>query len=320
MTRKRALCLFAFVLCAVRFSVGEEAVKATLCQLKNDPPAYNHKLIEVTGFVSHGFEDFTLFDPNCPAWPAVWLEYGGTLKSDTIYCCGATSGRHRPKDLVIDDIPISLVRDRQFEDFDKAIQPPFRPGQHGSIEHATLVGRFFAGQLIGYPKAKEWGGYGHMGCCTLLAIQEVKNPDTQNRTDLDYGESNEQPDIDKSGCGYRMLLPMEQSSTLMQAQQQAENGEREWAFSDSRRVAIDALSKLGNVSDASLVTMKKTHDSQNHQVYEWKSRRNRKSYMIVISRPYWLSFYARDSHRIAWVAVAAYESSCDSDNTVTRIR
>jgi hypothetical protein len=56
-------------------------LKISLCKLKSDPATYNHKLVEVTGFVSQGFEDFTLFDPACESWPAVWLEFGGTVKS-----------------------------------------------------------------------------------------------------------------------------------------------------------------------------------------------------------------------------------------------
>jgi hypothetical protein len=316
----RAFCFFLFVLCAVTFSTCEEPVKVSVCQLKNDPPAYNHKLVVVTGFVSHGFEDFTLFDPDCPSWPAVWLEYGGTTKSGTIYCCDISDDRHRPKELTVEKIPIPLIVDQQFEDFDKRIQPPYQTGQHGAVEHATLVGRYFAGEVIEYPKGRSWGGFGHMGCCMLLAIQQVKNPDTPTRTDLDYGEASEQPDIDKPGCGYRGLLPIEPRATLMQAQRQAENGERDWAFSDPRRVAIDTLSRLGNIDPASLVTIKKTHDYQAHEVYEWQAHGNHKNYMAVVSRPYWLSFYARDSHRVAWVAVAAYESSCDGHNTMTRIR
>jgi hypothetical protein len=47
----------------------------TVCQLKN-PPAFNHKLVEVTAFVSHAFEDFTLLDPTCSSWPGVWLSMG----------------------------------------------------------------------------------------------------------------------------------------------------------------------------------------------------------------------------------------------------
>lgn len=38
-------------------------LKISLCKLKSDPPAYNHKLVEVTGFVAHGFESFHIVEP-----------------------------------------------------------------------------------------------------------------------------------------------------------------------------------------------------------------------------------------------------------------
>jgi hypothetical protein len=45
----------------------------------------------------------------------------------------------------------------------------------------------------------------------------------------------------------------------------------------------------------------------------------RATYMVVVSRPYELSFYAK-ANRVAWVAIAAYRSSCGKDNSVTRIK
>jgi hypothetical protein len=65
------------------YSIGPQ--KVTACDLMTSPAAYNHREIEVTGFVSHGFEDFTLFDPNCRSYPPVWLEYGGRVSSGTMY-------------------------------------------------------------------------------------------------------------------------------------------------------------------------------------------------------------------------------------------
>lgn len=139
----RFFCIFAFAFCAMSVATCEEPIKATACQLKSDPPAYNHKLVEVSSFVSHDFEDFTLFDPACPSWPPVWLEYGGTFNSRTTYCCGEAAGRNRPKELVVEGVPVPLVINDQFEQFDKAIQPPFHSGRYGAVVHATLVGRFW---------------------------------------------------------------------------------------------------------------------------------------------------------------------------------
>ena len=48
--------------------------------------------------------------------------------------------------------------------------------------------------------------------------------------------------------------------------------------------------------------------AQGRFVYEWKPTNTHAVYMVVVSRPYWLSFYARDPKRVAWVVAAAYES------------
>jgi hypothetical protein len=124
----------------------EEAQKVTICQLKRDPDVYNQKLVEVVGFVSHDFEDFSLFDPECPSRYDIWLEYGGVAASGTVYCCGGAGERNRPKPLVIEDISIGLIDNDRFREFDRLAQAPFRSGKHGSIVHAAMAGRFLPGE------------------------------------------------------------------------------------------------------------------------------------------------------------------------------
>jgi hypothetical protein len=309
------------ILCSVGAALCEEQPeRVTVCQLKNDPPAYNHKLVELTAFVSHDFEDFTLFDPTCPSWPEVWLEYGGKAKSGTMYCCGVTADRNRPQQMVVENIPIPLIENDQFHEFDKLIQPPFRSDRHGAIVHATVVGRFFAGKQIHYPKTTFWGGYGHMGCCSLLTIQEIKSVSSQDRDDLDYGASADQPDIDKTGCGYRDLTAIQPASDLMHAQQEADIGQRDWVFDDPQRVASEALARFAKIDQSSIAGLKQTRKMQGRIVYEWSLAGKAETYMFVVSRPYWLSFYAHDPKRVAWVVVAAYVSSCGKNNSVTRIK
>jgi hypothetical protein len=322
---RRQLTRIGFLGCVLLNIFGlafsqEQPTSVTVCQLKNDPPAYNHKLVEVTAFVSHAFEDFTLFDPTCSSWPGVWLEYGGKAKSGTMYCCGVTADRHRLKEMKVEDIPIPLTDNEQFRQFDKLIQPPFKSGRHGAVVHATIVGRFFSGRQIKYPKATFWGGYGHMGCCSLLAIQELKSVDDQDRDDLDYGASADQPDIDKTGCGYRFLTPIQPTSDLIKAQQDADLGGHDWVFDDPQRVASSALARCSNSEESSIVGLKETRKTQGRYVYEWTPAGKAETYMIVVSRPYLLSFYAHDPKRVAWVVAAAYVSSCGKDNSVTRIK
>lgn len=317
-------CFISVLLCAaatVATGWCEEPQKATLRQLKSDPQSYNHRLVEVTGFVSHAFEDFTIFDPACGEYPNVWLEYGGTVKSGTMYCCGVPDDRKRHKELQVENIQIPLVNNERFQEFENAIQPPFRSGSHGAVVHATIVARFFSGEKRTYPRRVFWGGYGHMGCCSLLAIQEVKAVDTQPRNDLDLGAEPDQPDIDKTGCGYTDLLPLEMTETLIQWQRDADEGKQEWVFDDPRRVALGLLSKLSGVDEERLSTTALSREGQGRKVYKWFPRsKGKESYMVVVSRPYLSSFYARDARRVAWVATAAYRSSCKGENSVTRIK
>ena len=65
-----------------------------------------------------------------------------------------------------------------------------------------------------------------------------------------------------------------------------------------------------SIDEKSITEIKQTRKAQGRVVYEWRARGKRTNYMILVSRPYWLSFYAKDAKRIAWVAIAAYESSC----------
>src|SRR6185369_759525 len=159
---------------------NDERVKVSVCQLKKDPAAYNHKLVEVTGFISHGFEDFTISDPACLSWPDIWLEYGGTRASDTMYCCGVVPSHTRPAPLKIDNIQVDFVPDKQMQQFKSLVN------ESDTIVHATIVGRYFSGEKNSGPRGDRFGGYGHMGCCTLLAIQQVLSVDPHSSPLLDY--------------------------------------------------------------------------------------------------------------------------------------
>lgn len=311
----RCLACIFIVIAAVTISKADEPVAVSVCQLKNDPVAYNHKLLEVTGFVTHAARNFTVYDPTCPSWPAIWLEYGGSINSGTVACCKTLSDRRRPQPLVIENIALPLTDNQLFQDFDKAIQPPFRAGQSGAVEHATLIGTFFAGQQMETATEHYWGGYGYMGCCSLLAIQEVKDADTQWRPDLDYGESNEKLNLPDPDCTLRMLLPDEQNAALIQAQHDADSGTRAWALTDPARVAADALSRLTKKKSLMASDVKLARDSTPRKTYQWSGKN--KTYTVVVSKPYWLSYYGRDSKQVAWVAVAAYETSCSSPSSDT---
>ncbi len=310
----------ACVLAFVGFAHGQEQpIKVTACQLQSDPPAYNHKLVEVTAFVSHGFEDFTLFDPTCSDWGSteVWLEYGGKTRSGTIYCCGVTEDRTRPKEAVIEDIPIPLKEDEWFHKFDELIQDSDRRGRRGAMAHATLVGRYFSGHPIHFEATgiTIWGGYGHLGMHTLLAIQEVKSVSPQDRKDLDYDAYPDQPEL-TPGCSFREHRV--QADDLIEAQQQADQSPSDWAFDTPVRVATRAVVKEAMVDAGSIIGLNPTREAQGRIVYQSRPNKKGHTYMVVVSHPFWLALHARDPKRVAWVATAVYESYCGEYDSSTQ--
>jgi hypothetical protein len=150
-----------------------------------------------------------------------------------------------------------------------------------------------------------------MGCCSLLAIQQVLSVDPHIREDLDYGDSADQPDVDNLQCGYQELTPLSSHRSSLEAQQQAEAGERSWAFDNPQRVATEGLSSLLRIDPKLVAEMRQTRKVHGRAVYEWRPGKEQIRYMVVVSRPYWLSFYAEDEKKVPWVVIAAYKMCGD---------
>ena len=160
---------------------GEDIVKTTVCEVVANPPAFDHKLIELTGYATEGMENFSLSTKDCRIdkdnWTGIWLEYGGKRKSGAKYCCGVSMERTRVSDLTIEGVRTSLVNDARFRAFDARVYPT------GEVK-ARLIGRYFAGTRQNLPARPElyfWGGYGHFGMGTLLVIQRVVSVEPRDK-------------------------------------------------------------------------------------------------------------------------------------------
>ena len=259
---------------------AEQVQQVSPCDLKKDPAAFDHKLVEVTAFLSHGFEDFTLFDPACPADRAIWLEYGGRISSGTVFCCGANPSRTRSEPLAVEGLQIPLVTDAQFEAFDRLIH--ILPDR---VVHATLVGHFFSGiSRSVQPGVSDLGGYGHLGCCSLLAIEAVRLVESQNRADFDYRNVGGHPDADLSACGNRRLTGIDPTAEVLAAQRRAEADSIEWPFTDPRRVATASLARILGIEEKTVTGLVQSQQSAGRILYRWKPKGKAESYLVVTSR------------------------------------
>jgi hypothetical protein len=288
----------------------QEPHNVTYCELGEDPAAHNHELVRLTAFLSAGFEDFTVAEPGCPKLSyhfEIWAMYGGKAKTNTIYCCPGEGGAaNRSKSLSVEGIDVPLADDQVFQQFTNMLQK-----ESPTTVRLTVVGTFFSGERRQYGDSVHWEGFGHLGCCSLLVIQRVEKFEQHTRKDLDY--TSDAGWYEDEGCkwetmDYRRHVSItydeEEAEKAIVEQKMADSGERAWAFTDPERVAIESLRPFYKDQTPVLRRVRKT-DVQ--QVFRW--RNGKRSIVVVVARPYWLSFYAASSS-VAWVSTTIKEAGC----------
>ena len=157
--------------------------QASFCDLKHNPANYDGQWIAVRGRVAMQFEDFSLDNPDCNASdrPGIWLTFGGDQDEITPYCCVGT--RKKGVDLEVGGQRVPLVRDAALREFQRVLQsarlrrPDGHPCEGSECSFyrpltATITGLFLAGHDSGQSSLP---GYGHLGCCHLLAIRQVSD-------------------------------------------------------------------------------------------------------------------------------------------------
>jgi hypothetical protein len=288
-----------------------EPRKVTFCELAKSPETYNHALVELTAFVTHGFEDFSLAEPNCGTptqRSSIWVMYGGRAESNTVYCCPGEGGRaNRFESLIVEGVQIPLISDTVFHQFSDLLK-----SERDTTVRATLVGRFFSGEKTTINGSKAWRGFGHMGCCSLFVIQRVEAFEPHARSDVDY--TAEAGWYEKGGCDSGSVEHLKHVSisysdgTAEQAiaeQELADSGARVWAFSDPQRVAVESLKPFygGRVP-----VLRNVLKASAREVFLWKD--GKKSVVVVVTKPYWLSSYSK-SDSVAWVSTTIKAGDCN---------
>jgi hypothetical protein len=163
---------------------NEQPIPTTTCELSSKPEQFDGKMIRVRGHVTRGFEDFTIHDrpghspEDCAG--GIWLGYGGDGKGPRKY---AVVDPWRPDyaqaqwkyQEMVDSV--RFVRDEQSQEMSDKLRATRHYAPDGTPcglfscrlyrVSATITGRFYA---RGHGPSQ---GYGHMGCCHLLIIQQI---------------------------------------------------------------------------------------------------------------------------------------------------
>jgi len=234
--------------------------------------------------------------------------YGGKAESNTAYCCPGESGAEtRSEPLVVEGVQIPLISDGVFQQFTDLLKR-----ERDTTVRVTVVGRFFSGEKEAFKNSTYWRGFGHMGCCSLFVIQRVEWFAPHTRSDVDY--TSEAGWYVKEGCKLGSMRYLKHASisysseTTEQAiaeQRLADKGTRGWAFNEPQRVALESLKPFCKDQTPVLRNVEKTPV---RQVFRW--RNGKKTIVVVVTGPYWLSFYAT-SDSVVWVSTTIKEAYCD---------
>ncbi|HEX6803829.1 MAG TPA: hypothetical protein VF133_09140 [Terriglobales bacterium] len=174
-----ALIACAFLCPSILFAQPKPVHDITVCELRLHAGEFDHETVRVRGTADLEFEIFALYDPQCKDTKAtdVWLTFGGDVSDIATYCCGDHS-RRPGHVLELDGKPVPLRKDGAFEQFYKLVRAsrnrtptgaPCASDCHFYRVTATLTGVFLAEKNT----EKEHLGYGHLGCCSLLIIEQV---------------------------------------------------------------------------------------------------------------------------------------------------
>jgi hypothetical protein len=170
-------CLLLLGICAVANPIfdhqAEQPIRTTICAIKGSPSLFNGRLVEVSGYATHGADNSMFEDPTC-FWskdnPGIWMEYGGSTGAAKTKSSASTAGGADPKLVVVQGMGVVLTHNSTFEHFDKLLHSV--PGKDVSVR-ATVRARFFVTPEMADGKLNTGKGYGKRGCCMLFAIEQV---------------------------------------------------------------------------------------------------------------------------------------------------
>jgi hypothetical protein len=192
---KLLVVLVSLLLFTPLIGLGQTPVKVKLCDLVRDPEKYTRQWVEVRGTVDLAFEDFSLHTGDCgPEQRGIWLAYGGDQPTPTPSTANDTV-RKPGTVFKVDGISVPLERDaalRLFQDrlMARRLRTPDGSGCDQDCRlyevTATFVGLFMGATEYPNTPFSPLLGYGHLGCCHLLAIRRVIAVDAK-RTEVPAG-------------------------------------------------------------------------------------------------------------------------------------
>lgn len=188
--RSVALLLLLAGYCFAQNAPDNSIHDVDVCELLQRPALFDSKLVRFRGRLIFQFEGDHVDDRACNLpflHPGIWWELG----NEAVWGNDADAAHVR-------EITTPILKDAAYKEFDTRTHARLsvRPDGESCDSHrtcalfdvdATFIGRFFAGDA----KSPQIPGYGHMGCCHLLVIEQISEVEsTRTPVPSDDGKFN----------------------------------------------------------------------------------------------------------------------------------
>ncbi len=264
------------------------------------------------GLITVGPDEFMLHDANCADGKGgIWLQFGGDVASPgTAGVSRGASGKTRS----VDGLGLPLNKDRDFDAMQKLLQEAEKSGKTKMLR-ATLIGKYFPGKPA-YTASGEpiRSGYGHMGCCSLLVIEEVAVVGSELEEPVDFSPiSKTSPRMLTKGCTIEELqLPPHEDED--QLERKSLRDEYQYLH-DPKKVAARAIAVREQTSaedsaDDIEKRLQKESATQSLASYTWTSADATTVYHVVVNKPYWLLETAVSGDAVIWVPKSITKTEC----------
>jgi hypothetical protein len=286
----------------------ERPFDTSVCGLLLHPEKYNEGLVSVEGLVTVGSDEFLLHDAGCgDANGRVWLQFGGGVPSPG---AGSVSRGMSGKPRTVEGLELPLTKDRDFDAMQKLLKEVQKSG-HTKMLRATLVGKYFSGKPTNTVNGGVLrSGYGRMGCCSLLVIQEVAKVEGGLEEPVDFSPlSGVSPRNLAKGCSILELQvpPLEDEDQL-----ERKSLEEEYSYlHDPKHVAARAVAVAQQIDPAEAEKQLQTESTgQTVAAYTWTSADGARSYHVVVNKPYGLLATAVSGEAVIWAPKQFTRTDC----------
>jgi len=216
---KRTL-LFIVLMSCLMFpsSLLAQIMDATVCDILVNPQSFDGKIVRIKGVVIAGFEEFAVKGSGCDQTiSAIWLAYpeGTNGKAGPAAFLRLQLSKNHPAAVTnVRRTPITLDKNRDFQNFDKLLSTPAKTkgmclGCAKFTVAATLVGRLDGANDAGLirdsgGKVIGLSGFGNLNRYTArLVLQSVSEISSQ---EIDYAKGGAVPSSD-TGSASRSFSP-----------------------------------------------------------------------------------------------------------------